>query len=144
MKPELHNLSFLFLRTADCLDAICNVERRLYATGLRALFKRHDYADYGQTLTKALVELEDIAGSIKLDQSQFSILKSTALEYIGALRASTAKLLALSFYLSAKANGEEYSLAEYSADFQEFQQYQEEYMELGRQLNSLYQRLREL
>jgi hypothetical protein len=144
MKPDLHNLSFQLLRIADCLDAICDIERQLYATGLRALFKRHDYSAYGQTLTKALVELDDIAGSIKLDASNFLILKSTALEYIGALKASTAKLLALSFHLSAKANGEEYSLDEYLSDFREFKQYQDEYVELGRQLNAFYQRCREL
>jgi hypothetical protein len=134
----MENLSRLLRRLNECLSRICDVESRLYATGIKALFIKHDYSGYGRSLSISLADLADIADQIEADASSFLMLKRVALEYIAALRASTAKLLALNDALAAKANGNPYSMSEYKSDYREFQQYQLEYLSLGDRLNQIY------
>ena len=127
-----------------CLGQICAVESKLYATGVKALFMKHDYAHYGRSLSMAQSDLVNIANQIQADTSNFFLLKNTALEYISALHASTSKLIALNDALAEKARGNRYNLSEYMADYHEFQRYQNEYLSLGQKLNELYFACRDL
>lgn len=112
-----------------------------------SIFKKIDFRQYSNILTPILVSLDEELISLanmdkkKLDSQELKF--ATKLEEYGesllkAMQAFDTILLAL----EKKANGEKLDWAEHKQNYKIYEEKQQEYVIVGRQLNQFYQQLK--